>query len=86
MFWEMRLTPDELLVTYGLTVKDGKLVLRLPPDAPITLRPAYRDGFSAGGRTVRFMRDGTGRVTGLRVFAGRALDVRFRKIDNGEAP
>ena len=67
-------------------VRDGRLTLRLPPDAPITLRPAYRDGFNAQGRTIRFMRDAGGRVAGLRVFAGRALDVRFRKIDNGESP
>lgn len=77
---------DELQVTYALSVKDGRLRLQLPPDGPLTLRPAYRDGFSAGGRTVRFMRDSSGRVTGLRVFAGRALDVRFRKVDQGGAP
>jgi len=79
---------DELLVTFTLGVKDGKLILRPPLDPPLTLRPVYRDGFSAagGGPTVRFVREGSGRVTGFRVFAGRALDVRFRKIDNGEAP
>ena len=77
---------DELQVTYSLAAKDGRLTLRLPPEGPLTLRPAYRDGFSAGGRTIRFVRDGSGRVIGLRAFAGRALDVRFRKLENGETP
>jgi CubicO group peptidase (beta-lactamase class C family) len=82
-----RFRSDELLVTYSISLKDGKLSLRVPVDAAFPLRPIYRDGFNAqGGPTVRFMRDGTGRVTGLRVFAGRALDVRFRKIDHGGAP
>ena len=78
---------DELLVTWTVSVKDGRLNLRVPQDA-FTLRPIYRDGFSAqgGGPSLRFVRDGSGRVTGFRVFAGRALDVRFRRIDNGEAP
>lgn len=84
--YEGRYRSDELLMTYTLGVRDGRLVLRLPPDAPVTLQPAYRDGFNAPGRTIRFTRDASGRVTGLRVFAGRALDVRFRKLDNGVAP
>jgi CubicO group peptidase (beta-lactamase class C family) len=83
-----RYRSDELLVTSTLSVKDGRLSMRMPQDASFTLRPIYRDGFNAqgGGPSVRFMRDGSGRVTGLRLFAGRALDVRFRKIDHGEAP
>jgi len=84
--YEGRYRSDELLVTYTLSVRDGRLTLRFPPDAPITLRPAYRDGFNAQGRTIRFTRDAGRRVTGLRVFAGRALDVRFRKLDTGESP
>ncbi|HKP30243.1 MAG TPA: serine hydrolase domain-containing protein [Gemmatimonadales bacterium] len=83
-----RYRSEELLVTFALSVKDGRLVLRPPLDPALTLRPIYHDGFSAQGNpsTVRFMRDASGHVTGLRIFAGRALDVRFRKIDNGEAP
>jgi len=77
---------DELLVSFTLAVKDGRLTLKPPGTNALTLRPAYRDGFSAQGRTVRFMRDAGGRVTGLRVYAGRALDVRFRKLENGDAP
>ena len=77
---------DELQVTYTFEVKDGRLHVRLPPEPPTALRPVYRDAFIAGGRTVRFTRDGSGRVTGFRAFAGRALDVRFRKVGNGETP
>lgn len=84
--YEGRYRSDELQVTYTLAARDGRLTVRLPPDAAITLRPMYRDGFGGPGRTVRFLRDASGRVTGLRVFAGRALDVRFRKLENGDAP
>ncbi len=84
--YEGRYRSDELEITYTLAVEDGRLTLRLPPDAAVALRPMYRDGFGGPGRTVRFMRDGSGRVTGLRVFAGRALDVRFRRLENGGGP
>ncbi len=56
---------------------NGRLLARVSPDEEVTLLPFYRDGFRFGGGTVRFERDASGRVTGLRVFAGRARHVRF---------
>jgi hypothetical protein len=81
-----RYRSEELSVIYTLAVKDGRLTLKPPGENALTLRPAYRDGFSVQGRSARFMRDAGGRVSGLRVYAGRALDVRFKKLENGDAP
>ncbi len=69
----------ELEVTYRIEPQDQALVLRSRPDDRESFQPAYRDGFRNGGQTLRFMRDQKGRVTGFRVFAGRARDVRFER-------
>jgi hypothetical protein len=74
-----RYASDELGVSYDLRVSEGRLFLHFPPNPPLPLVPVYPDGFGGQGRTVRFMRDAAGAVTGLRVFAGRARDVRFHK-------
>ncbi len=65
---------------------DSRLVIRLdgtslrarisPDDEPLLI-PFYQDGFRIGGATLRFERDASGKVTGLRAFAGRARRVRF---------
>ena len=60
-------------------------MLRARPDDRLSFQPAYRDGFRRGGQTIRFIRDAKGRVTGLRVFAGRARDVRFDRMAAGAA-
>ena len=50
------------------------------PALPLRLSPLYRDGFIAGGRTVRFIRDASGRVTMFRLYAGRVRAVRFERV------
>ncbi len=72
---------DELDVKFIVAVQNGTLVLRRRPADEFELRPVYADDFQAGGGlgTVRFARDAQGKVTGLAFFAGRVLDVRFRR-------
>jgi len=70
----------ELEVTFKIAAEGDNLVLHARPNSRITLRPAYRDGFGGAGRTVRFVRDRKGTVTGMRIFAGRARDVRFDRV------
>ncbi|MHB1328762.1 MAG: serine hydrolase domain-containing protein [Gemmatimonadales bacterium] len=72
----------ELEVTYEVASDSaGGLTLKIRRVGTMPLRPAYRDGFTVGGgRTVRFTRDRRGTVTGFKVFAGRALGVRFNKL------
>ena len=69
----------ELGVRYLVAIRDGRLVVRYPPQPDVPLTPLYTDGFGAGGgRTIRFVRDGAGgRVTGFLVFAGRVRALRF---------
>lgn len=74
---------EELNVAYDLAVAEGRLTLRRAWEPAIRLTPIYADGFAAQGRTVRFSRGADGRVNGLRVFAGRAIDVRFSKLVEG---
>jgi hypothetical protein len=47
---------------------------------PVTpLRPLVRDEFSAGP-TLRFVRDGSGAVTGFMLDAGRVRNLRFARV------
>ncbi len=67
----------ELDVTIEVRLERGRLLLLRPPGSLPALVPSYPDGFRAGGFTVRFARNPAGQVTTLRIFAGRARDVRF---------
>jgi hypothetical protein len=73
---------DELEGSITIAQRDGKLVLQRRPYSELSLQPAYRDDFRAGGGfgSLRFSRDGTGKVTGFSIFAGRVLDVRFTRV------
>lgn len=75
---------DELDVLFAVAIRDGRLVLRRRPADELELRPVYADDFTTRSElgSVRFARDERGRVTGFSFFAGRVLDVRFRKIAN----
>ena len=70
----------ELGVRYELAVQNGQLVLRFPPQSDERLTPWYADGFTGAGRSVRFVRNGAGRVTELQIFAGRVRRVRFERV------
>jgi len=71
---------DELDVHLEIAARDGKLFLRRRPADEMELRPSYVDDFQAQGLgSLRFMRDASGKVTGFGIFAGRVLDVRFRR-------
>lgn len=68
---------EELGVTYTFYVEDGALKLRFRPAQRFTLEPAFKDAFEADGNTIRFTRSPDGAVDGLRIYAGRARNVRF---------
>ena len=74
-------TSDELDVQFVVTSRDGKLVLNRRPYEQIELQPVYPDDFQAGAGlgTLRFTRDAKGTVIGVAFFAGRVLDVRFKR-------
>jgi CubicO group peptidase (beta-lactamase class C family) len=66
-------------LVYTFYVDGDVLKMRARPVQRETLRPLYPDGFVMGGSTVRFTRDGAGRVEGLRISAGRVRNLRFAK-------
>jgi CubicO group peptidase (beta-lactamase class C family) len=72
---------EELDVRLEIVARDGRLTLRRRPDDSVELRPSYADDFQAPSvGTLRFTRDSGGRVNGFSIFAGRVVDVRFRKV------
>jgi CubicO group peptidase (beta-lactamase class C family) len=70
-------TSEELGVTYTFYVEDGQLKLRFRPAQRVSLDPVFKDAFEADGNTIRFTRAPDGTVDGLRVYAGRARNLRF---------
>ena len=80
---------DDAETTFVVRVVNGSLVLWRRPADTWTLEPIYRDGFTAGGLTVRFRREQDGGpVTGLSLSLGRVYDMRFARIsgETGTAP
>jgi CubicO group peptidase (beta-lactamase class C family) len=71
---------DELDVKLTIVSRNGKLFLTRRPADEIELRAVYPDDFQAPGLgSLRFARDARGAVSGFGIFAGRVLDVRFRR-------
>ncbi len=76
-----RYVSDELDVELRIVARDGKLVMVRRPADEIELRPAYTDDFQAVGLgSLRFGRDSAGAITGFAIYAGRVLDVRFKRV------
>lgn len=77
-----KFSAPELESTIVMRVDGGRLLARISPDEEAPLLPSYTDGFRVAGSpiTVRFTRDAAGKVSGARVFAGRARNVRFDRI------
>jgi CubicO group peptidase (beta-lactamase class C family) len=73
---------DELDAQFVIGTRNGKLVLMRRPYETFELQPMYVDDFEAGGGlgSLRFARDARGKVTGFSFYAGRVLDVRFRRL------
>jgi CubicO group peptidase (beta-lactamase class C family) len=78
---------DELDVRFAVVALNGKLVLLRRPYERFELQPVYPDDFQAGGGlgTLRFARNTNGKVSGFSFFAGRVLDVRFRRVPDRAA-
>jgi CubicO group peptidase (beta-lactamase class C family) len=78
---------DELGASYQVEVKDGTLVLRHRRHGTIPLTRFWKDDFGAATgflRSVEFLRDRGGRVTGFSVFLGeRSRDIRFTRRIQG---
>jgi len=58
-------------------VEDDRLFFRRRPNNRIPLTPVYADTFQSSLGLIRFLRDATGRVTGLSLRQSRVYDMRF---------
>lgn len=74
-----RYASDEVGGAYDLSVEHGALRLTPVnrPDAAVSLAPLMRDGFLGPGYLMRVLRDGRGRVTGLRFQTARVFALDF---------
>jgi len=68
---------EEIDTTYTVGIEAGKLMARFRPAQRLALAPVYADAFDSDGDVIRFTRDGSGRVDGFRVYAGRVRNLRF---------
>lgn len=75
---------DEAEVTYDVAIEADALVIKRRPDVVMRLRPTAKDEFSgAGGGTIRFIRDASGRVNELSYRGSRVFDLRFKRQASG---
>lgn len=71
---------EEAEATYRVAVQEGELVVRRRYGDPVPLTAAYPDAFRGGNNTIIFYRDGSGRVTEMRLSQGRVWDLRFHRL------
>jgi CubicO group peptidase (beta-lactamase class C family) len=77
--YDSRETGATLTVTKG--DKPGELQLQVASNAPMRLRPAFRDAFATpSGSSIFFVRDASGKVTALSAGEDRVWDLRFTRV------
>jgi CubicO group peptidase (beta-lactamase class C family) len=61
--------------------KPGEMTYRIGTNAPVVLRPTFRDAFETpSGSSIYFIRDSSGRVVALSAGEDRVWDLRFKRI------
>jgi len=62
-------------------VKAGEMTYRIASNAPVRLRPTFRDAFETPlGSSICFIRDASGKVIALSVGDDRVWDLRFKRV------
>jgi CubicO group peptidase (beta-lactamase class C family) len=62
-------------------VKPGEMTYRIGSNAPVTLRPTFRDAFETPfGSSICFVRDASGKVIALSAGDDRVWDLRFNRV------
>jgi hypothetical protein len=70
---------DEFELAYRIVVHEGGLRLERMKSPPAALQPLVADRFTGQPGTITFVRDGSGRITGFLLDAGRVRHVKFRR-------
>ena len=77
--YESRETGTTLKLAPG--VRAGEMTYRIGSNAPVTLRPTFRDAFETpAGYSIYFVRDASGKVTALSAGEDRVWDLRFKRV------
>jgi CubicO group peptidase (beta-lactamase class C family) len=77
----------ELATVYTIALRGDSLFAAHPRlGESLAIPAADPDSFRAGGRLLRFQRDGAGGVTGFRLSGSRVRDVLFVKLPEGTLP
>ena len=79
-------TSDEAQTQLRIVVEDGKLVLHNSPHGSFPLQPTCRDDFAGDLGNIHFIRDGSGKIAGLRLSGQRVWDLRFARQEPSPAP
>jgi hypothetical protein len=67
--------------------KPGEMTCRIGSNAPVTLRPTFRDAFETpSGSSIYFVRDASGKVIALGAGDDRVWDLRFTRIASSTEP
>jgi CubicO group peptidase (beta-lactamase class C family) len=72
-------TSPDTGIPVTVAAKDGGLMLAIGSNAPLRLRPTFRDAFMMQATAIRFWRDASGNVTGMSAGDDRAWDLRFTR-------
>jgi CubicO group peptidase (beta-lactamase class C family) len=80
--YQGRYHSDELDAAYEVRLDGDRLQLHRPNQDPAVLDPGVNGEFEAGGLGLTFVEE-RGRVTGLRVFAGRVTGIVFEMQSGG---
>jgi CubicO group peptidase (beta-lactamase class C family) len=70
----------EAEATYTVVIEEGELRIEDRWGEGRTLAPLYPDAFRAGGNTIIFRRDASGRISEFTLSQSRVWDLRFRKM------
>ncbi|MBL8514761.1 MAG: serine hydrolase [Betaproteobacteria bacterium] len=79
--YEGRYASDEVRAEFNVKVVDGKLMLVQPPRTNVRLNPVSADLFESPVAGIAFLRNGSGKVTGLAVGGDRMWRLEMRRME-----
>jgi len=72
---------DEAETAFQVVLTPKGLEIHQRPDSVFPLKPTYTGGFASEFGSIRFLRDSSGKVTGISLGDSRLWDLRFRRLD-----
>jgi len=72
---------DEAEAEFHIVLGEKGLEIHQRPDTVYPLKPTYAGGFSSELGSVQFLRDASGKITGLSLGNARAWDLHFRRVE-----